>query len=65
MVLGWYENLPKEEIPPHWMWPFDKELEAWFKRVDEKRKAGRGKPSGSDSSDEAPMVQNELTKGIR
>lgn len=65
MVLTWYENRPSKEVPPQWMWPFDEELEAWFKRVDEEKKAGNKSSSGSDGSESAPMVQNELTKGMR
>lgn len=65
MVLSWYENRPAKEIPPRWMWMFDAELEAWFKRVDEERSKGHASGSSGSDSSAAPMVQNELTKGMR
>jgi hypothetical protein len=63
-VLSWAENLAEDEIPPSWMWPFSAELEAWFAKVDEKRKARHG-GSGStgSSSGSEDMVQNEYAKG--
>lgn len=51
-------------MPPRWMWPFDQELEAWFERVDEERKAkfNKGASAGSSES-EGSMIQNEYAKG--
>jgi hypothetical protein len=65
-VLGWQENLPKEETPPEWMWALDDELEEWFEQVEEARaeKYGRNDSRGSDDTI-VPLVQNELTRRRR
>jgi hypothetical protein len=55
-VLVWYENLPKEDMPPEWMWHLPKQLDLHFKMVDEKRSGG-----SSDSDDEPNVVaRNKL-----
>lgn len=70
-IIGWYDTLDRDEIPPEWMWPFPKELVRWFDQVREDRKERYG--ANGDSSD-APrtdrqrqewMGQNELTASIR
>lgn len=63
-VLDWYENLPKKEIPPEWMWPFDEELDVFFEEVEEARKTASS-PSAPDDEDGGPMMSNELSKGMR
>lgn len=63
-IIDWQENLPKEDIPPEWMWPFIDELEIWFEEVDNRRKESSG---GSSSSGDTtvPMMTNELARGSR
>jgi hypothetical protein len=60
LVLSWQENLPRDEIPPEWMWPLDDDLEAWFEEVQAKRDEKYGR---SDTVDGPGMMQNQLTKG--
>jgi hypothetical protein len=61
-ILGWQENLVKDEMPPPWMWPHEEELEKWFDEVEASRKDKWG---GSDAEDGGPMMGNELAKGKR
>ena len=65
MVLGWQENLPQDEMPPGWMWPFEDELEAWFQDVTAARKNGWDAPGRKDEDEERPMAQNELARHLR
>lgn len=62
MILGWQENLVREEQPPRWMWAFDEELEVWFDRVDQQRNTDR---NSSAESGGGGMMQNELLEGRR
>lgn len=62
-VLDWQENLPSDEVPPSWMWPFEDELEIWFDQVEEKREDKYGRKSGGDET--VPLMSNELAKGRR
>lgn len=55
-VISWLDNLPEDEMPPEWMWPYDNLINEWFERVKANRKDGR------DSSD-PPLEQNLLAKG--
>ncbi len=61
-ILDWHEHLPKEEIPPEWMWSVDHELELWFERVEREREANR--PGGGGDTT-AEMMTNELADEIR
>ena len=59
-ILGWYENLPEEEMPERWMWPFPEELEEWFDEV----KAARDRKYGRDRGDDyAEMDSNAWRPG--
>lgn len=64
MILGWYENLPKHEVPPEWMWPFPDELESWFERIEEERKEGR---TGPDKGDDrfSGGARNDLVRQLK
>jgi hypothetical protein len=59
-VLSWHEKLPKDEVPPRYLWWSVDLIDKWFKDVERKRKR---KSSGStyDSADEVPMMGNEWT----
>lgn len=66
MVLGWQENLQKDEIPPEWMWTLDEDLEAWFQDVEEARKAkysSNNSDSGGRGLERVPLMQNALSQG--
>lgn len=56
-VMNWHENLPGDEIPPAWMWPFDELLDDWFEQVEADRKAKWDNPGSQD--EEADMMDNE------
>ena len=51
-ILSWQENLAKDEMPPHWMWHLDHELELWFDKVAKKRDAKYGGKSEAINEDE-------------
>jgi hypothetical protein len=63
-VLSWYENLPKHEIPPEWMWHLDHELEDWWQEVEYLREQ---KYSNGGSADDEPVVmeRNEYAARMR
>lgn len=52
------EDLSSEELPPEWMWPFDKPLEEWFEEV----KTARDIKYGTGDDDDYGDVQNEYAK---
>jgi hypothetical protein len=64
-ILDWHENLPKEEIPPSWMWAVEHEIEEWFAEVDRKREEQRGASSSGDELPVGGMMTNELADEIR
>lgn len=47
-ILNWYENVPSDEMPPAWMWPFPDETGQWFDEVKEARR--REREGGGESS---------------
>ncbi len=55
-VLGWYEDLTGDEMPPAWMWPFPDELDLHFDGV---KKARKDKYS-TGSDEDSDMAVNEL-----
>jgi hypothetical protein len=63
-VLSWFENRPSKDVPPRWMWHLNHELEAWFDRLDADQQRDSSSPSGG-RDEEAPMMQNALTAGLR
>lgn len=36
-VVGWYENLPSDEIPPKWIWHDGQQLDAHFANIRKRR----------------------------
>jgi hypothetical protein len=61
MVLAWFENLPKEEIPPRHIWWSVDMLDQWFEDVGKRRKRqASGKKSTYDTADEVPSMGNQL-----
>jgi len=51
----------EEDIPPEWMWCFDKALSEWFDDI----KAARETPEEPDDRTVVPQMDNELSKGRR
>ena len=62
MINSWFANYPAHEIPPRWMWPFEHELDEWFKEMKLAREQGTNDPSADEEGD---MVVNEYAKGLR
>lgn len=73
-ILSWFENVPRKEIPPQWMWSlpgikpddddpyppiFGDPLAQWWEDVEQRRK-DRASGHGSDDDDEdaGPMLVN-------
>ena len=68
MVLDWQENLPSNEMPPEWMWPFAERLTDWFKEVKRKRDEKYGNDSVDDDSDMGAswtMAHNEMADEMK
>ena len=55
-ILSWQENLPRDEMPPLWMWPLDWEIENWFKKLDQERDSKYGTSSSVKSEPEDDNV---------
>lgn len=62
-ILNWQENMLDEDRPPRWMWFCDHDLDDWFEALRFKRLQNNG--GSSDSEPEGPMIQNELTRGLK
>lgn len=60
-ILDWHENLVEKEIPPEWMWPFDKAISEWFDDV----KQAREHPEEVDTREIVPLTRNELSRDRR
>lgn len=72
MVLGWFENLSKDEIPPEHLWEDSEGLEEWWTGVAAKREDGMATVSGrkhdsddDDDNDEPVMVQNDFATFLK
>jgi hypothetical protein len=61
-ILGWYENLPQEDMPPRWMWHLNDDLERHFEKMKAKRSSGS---RDNDDEEWAPgaTIQNEYARG--
>lgn len=55
-LLQLQENLPADEMPPVWMWPFGKQMKEHLDRVLAARKA---KYSGDDGMTENALLRRE------
>lgn len=68
-VLTWYENLPKDEVPPEYLWEDGEGLELWWKSVEDKRDDGTATSRGrvdDDDSDQAPgMAENDYARSLK
>lgn len=69
-VLGWYENLSSDEVPPEYLWEDAEGLERWWRTVEEKRNDGRpsgsGRASKDDDDDEEPgMAENDYARFLK
>ena len=67
-VLSWFENLPKDEQPPRWIWWSGELLDDWFTEVRERRDSrshGGRKRSSWDDGEDVPLSDNDLATEMR
>lgn len=72
-VLSWYENLPKDEVPPEHIWEDSQGLDEWWETVEAKRNDGTATGSRYDSTsddseggaDKPGMAQNDLARSLK
>jgi hypothetical protein len=74
-VLSWYEHLPKDEVPPEYLWEDAQGLEQWWATVEAKRDSGmptsRGRDieraeEGDDDGDPGPsMAENDYARSLK
>lgn len=74
-VLSWYEHLPKDEVPPEYLWEDAVGLEQWWATVEAKRDSGmptsrggsKDDPYGDDDDDDQPpsMAENDYARSLR
>lgn len=60
-ILGWYEHLPSDDMPPRWMWHLDEEISHHFDEVKERYRTGASKDE--DDWAAGPTIKNEYAKG--
>ena len=61
-ILGWFEHLTEDDLPPEWMWHLTEELEDHFEMVKERRKSGASSRD-DDERPSGPMIRNEYARG--
>lgn len=61
-MINWYENLPKEEVPPERLWADAEGLEQWWARIERNREDGT---SGGDDDDSDGMQENDLARTLK
>lgn len=59
-ILSWFENLPSDEQPPTWMWPFSDEISEHFDAVKRDRESRYG--GGDNYSD---LDENEMAVSLK
>lgn len=58
-ICSWFENLPKEEVPPQWIWPFDDLVSEWFKTVEKAREKKFNNADNDSNWEETDLDENE------
>lgn len=64
-ILNWYENLPKNEVPPEHLWEDAEGLDLWWKAVEAKRADGTSSGVVADDSDDSEMTDNDMGREFR
>jgi len=59
LVLNWMQNLPREEMPPEYLWDDVEGLQRWWDHIQYRRETAS---PGDDSSD---LVENELARELK
>lgn len=76
VILGWHENLQKEEIPPEYLWEDVEGLEMWWASVEDKRSDGRSEsdssnrqvvpdPDDEDGQHDTGMADNDIARALK
>lgn len=66
MILSWFENYTKEDLPPEHIWEDADGLDEWWDRVKERRERGMSAPSGAPSGDaDEELAENELARAFK
>ena len=69
-ILGWFENLSKDEVPPEHIWEDTEGLDEWWRDVAAKREDGvksvSGRKDDDDDDDDGPvMVKNDYAEALK
>lgn len=74
IVLNWYENLQRDEVPPEYLWEDVEGLEQWWKDIEARREDGAPTKRGSQITRNADdpsgdggteMVENDLARSFK
>lgn len=68
-ILTWYENLPKEDMPPEYLWEDSEGLEMWWKTVEARREDGvptsQGDADPANTDQPRQMVENDVARFLK
>jgi hypothetical protein len=65
-ILGWYENLQKNEVPPEYLWEDSEGLEMWWNSLDERREAKNHQyRQGAGDDGESEMASNDMARFLK
>lgn len=68
-ILTWYENLPKEDMPPEYLWEDSEGLEMWWRTVEDRREDGistsRGTADHAENDQPREMVENDVARFLK
>jgi hypothetical protein len=62
-ILNWFENVPQEEQPPDWMWPFPDEVSQWFDEVKLAREQKYSNDADGGDLDDWDTLKNDAAEG--
>ena len=60
LVLNWMQNLPREEMPPEYLWDDVEGLEQWWEQVQYRREV-----ASPGDGPEPDLVENELARELK
>lgn len=67
MILAWFENHVKEDLPPEHIWEDPEGLEEWWDLVKDRkeRQMSGGARSGGGDESSSEMESNELARAFK
>lgn len=69
MILAWFENMQKADIPPEHIWEDPEGLEEWWKKVEERTErkfsGGGGGGQADDDGEGDELSDNELARAFK